>query len=174
LILNVEGVSIKGSNFGIFDVSWASIVGPCFDKWESILRFAIKKRDPFDTDVNLEAKRCQVSNESKVQVIFQGFQTVLTVVPAPFLSYPAVAENCALSVLKICENYTAHVLLLSPSHFQPLLRAIDWGLSQPVASITRLCLRALEELTKRHLDDCRRGTAGLSNNSAPGSYLKHI
>lgn len=104
-----------------------------------------------------------------VQSIFQGCHAVLTAVPRAVLGYPAVADACALAVLRICEVHAARVLRLPPDHFAALLDVLLWGLRQPSVHTVNLVLRALGELAGQHQEEVDAGMPGLGNRTAAGA-----
>jgi len=103
-----------------------------------------------------------------MQSIFQGCRAVLTAVPRAVLGYPAVAEACALAVLKLCEFHAPRVLRLPPQHFAPLIDVLLWGLTQPSVHTVNLVLRALGELAAQHQEDVAGGLPGLGSRTTAG------
>lgn len=113
-----------------------------------------------------------------LQVVFLGLHAILGMLtrqPA-LLNYPPVASAYFVLLLQVCELYPAAVARLPPSHFQPLMTSLQWGLGQAAADVVVPSLQAAGELASWHYRARIAGEPGLTaaatqGESPPGIHV---
>ncbi|GBG28089.1 Exportin-4 [Hondaea fermentalgiana] len=123
-------------------------------------------RDQLDFSEN-PVNLAQAQGPQPVQVVIKGVQLVFPLVTDDLLQFPGIAEEFFNVLRNLVDAYPSEFATLSREMFNPILKALEFGMSDHRVSVSRNSFEALTCLAEFHVEQAAQGGPGLGANLRP-------